>query len=103
MKPWSIIVQAKRSHFRQMKSHATHKYWVLYRQLPLEIRQAALKQYRLWLKDPRHPSIQFKKTGSVWSARITADYRALGIMEDHTVIWFWIGNHHAYDCLLKGG
>lgn len=52
--------------------------------------------------DPHHPSIQFKKIGSVWSARVTADYRALGVMEDNTVIWFWIGNHHAYEQLLKG-
>jgi len=57
-----------------------------------------LKQ-ELRVKDPRHPSIQFKKIGLYWSARVTADYRALGITEDHTVIWFWIGNHH--ECSMK--
>ncbi|KAB2639079.1 MAG: hypothetical protein DVB26_07295 [Verrucomicrobia bacterium] len=85
-----------------MKSRATYNYWTLYRQLPVQIRHAALKQYRLWLTDPRHPSIQFKKIGLYWSARVTADYRALGITEAHTVIWFWIGNHHEYGPLLRG-
>ena len=85
-----------------MKSRATNRYWTLYRRLPLEIRRTALKQYRLWVQNPRYPSIQFKKIGSFWSARVTDDYRALGIMEDDTVIWFWIGTHHEYDQLLKG-
>lgn len=85
-----------------MKSHATNRYWSLYRGLPSEIRRATLKQYRLWLQNPRHPSIHFKKIGSFWSARITDDYRALGIMKDDTVIWFWIGTHGDYEQLLKG-
>lgn len=84
-----------------MKSRATNKYWALYWQLPVEIRRAAIKQYRLWVNDPRYPSVQFKKTGVVWSARVTADYRALGVMEGNTIIWFWIGNHREYDQLLK--
>jgi hypothetical protein len=85
-----------------MKSRATSKFWNLHRQLPAEIRKTALKQYRLWIQNPRHPSLQFKKIASFWSARITDDFRAVGIMESDTVIWFWIGTHDEYVRLLKG-
>ena len=84
-----------------MKSQATRKFWILHRRLPAEIRRLSYKQYRLWIQNPRHPSLQFKKIYSYWSARITDDYRALGIMEGDTVIWFWIGAHDEYELLLK--
>ena len=85
-----------------MKSRASSKFWALHRRLPLEIRRAAFKQYRLWLRNPRHPSLQFKKIESFWSARITDDFRALGVMDADTVIWFWIGTHDEYEQILKG-
>ena len=37
-----------------------------------------------------------------WSAKVTEDYRALGIMEGDTVIWFWVGTHDEYERLLRG-
>lgn len=70
--------------------------------LPDNIRDLAVKQYRLWIQNPRHPSIQFKKVSDYWSARITDDYRALGIMDGDTVVWFWIGRHDEYERLLGG-
>jgi hypothetical protein len=33
----------------------------------------------------------------VWSVRITLGYRALGIVDEDTITWFWIGNHQAYE------
>jgi len=84
-----------------MKSRTTRKFRAHHRRLPAEIRRAAGKQYRLWTEDPRHPSVQFKKTEAFWSARITDGYRALGIMEDDTVIWFWIGSHEEYERLIR--
>ena len=84
-----------------MKSHATEKFWKLYRDLPPPIRNTAVKQYRRWLLNPRHPSVHFKKIGTFWAARVTDDYRALGIMEADTVIRFWIGGHGEYERLLK--
>jgi hypothetical protein len=30
-------------------------------------------------------------------------YRALGLLKDDTVTWFWIGDHTEYDHLLRGG
>jgi hypothetical protein len=84
-----------------MNSHATARFWRCYGDLPAAIQGIAVKQYRLWRQDPHHPSLQFKKVaGAYWSARVTDDYRAVGIMEGDTVIWFWVGTHAAYDRLL---
>jgi len=49
----------------------------------------------------RHPSLQFKKIGPFWSARVTDDYRALAVLRDGTFYWFWIGSHAAYEELIK--
>ena len=35
--------------------------------MPLTIQKTAVKQYRLWLNDPAHPSLQFKTFGLVGS------------------------------------
>ena len=84
-----------------MKSKATASFWASYRQLPPHVRRTARKQFRLWLGDHSHPSLRFKKVGKYWSARVGAGYRAVGIMEDDTVIWFFIGKHSDYDQLLS--
>jgi hypothetical protein len=84
-----------------MNSHATEKFWQCFGRLPAEIRALATKQFRLWIREPRHPSIQFKKVAAYWSARITDNYRAVGVMDEDTVIWFWIGTHDEYERLLN--
>lgn len=84
-----------------MKSRASSKFWRLYVKLPRDVQHAANKQYELWLENHGHPSVHFKKTGLYWSARITGSYRALGIMDGETVIWFWIGNHDEYEEIMR--
>jgi len=84
-----------------MKSRATNRFWTAYSALPAKLQRRALKQYHLWLNDPRHPSVNFKNVGRYWSARVTNDYRAIGVLKGDTVIWFWIGSHDEYDRLLK--
>jgi hypothetical protein len=84
-----------------MKSRAVESFWVGFDRLPGKIQEAAKKQYSLWLQDPKHPSLRFKKVGDYWSARVTGTYRAVGIMDGDTVIWFFIGTHAEYDHLLK--
>jgi len=62
--------------------------------LPEEIRRRARRAYLLFRKDPRHASLRFKKVdeeSDIYSVRIGLGYRALGVMEGSTVIWFWIG------------
>ncbi|NBS07631.1 MAG: hypothetical protein EBS69_09695 [Verrucomicrobia bacterium] len=79
-------------------SQATPEFWELYRALPKETRQLARKNYRLWIQDPFHPSLRFKKVGSdQWSVRIGSDYRALGAFLDDLFVWDWIGSHQEYD------
>ena len=70
--------------------------------LPPEVRSLAVKNFRLWLTDPFHPSIHFKRVGQFWSARVGSDYRALAVVAGERVEWFWIGPHSEYDRILKG-
>jgi len=84
-----------------MKSKASSKFWKAYHGLPITIQSIALKQYRLWLTNPAHPSLQFKKVQNFWSCRVTDSYRALAVMDGDTAIWFWIGSHAEYEFLLR--
>lgn len=74
-----------------------------YRRLPLEVRETARKNFRLWQADPRHPSLHFKRVRSVqplFSVRVGIGWRALALVEDDAAVWFWIGPHAEYDRLL---
>jgi hypothetical protein len=68
-------------------------------------RQEQIKRaYELWRENPAHPSIRFKKvhdTEPIYSARVDLDWRALGVLEGDTVVWFWVGPHDEYEALLK--
>jgi len=57
-----------------MKSSTTLDFWTTFASLPPAIRARATVAYRLWQHNPRHPSLQFKKTGNVWSVRIGGGY-----------------------------
>jgi len=86
-----------------VRSRATPRFWAAYRNLPSEIRELARKAYRLFRENARHPSLQFKKVhnDSIYSVRVTLGYRALGLLEDDEITWFWIGAHADYDRLLR--
>ena len=32
----------------------------------------------------------------IWSVRITLGVRSLGVLDDDTVTWFWVGDHDDY-------
>jgi hypothetical protein len=36
----------------------------------------------------------------VYAARITRDYRAVGVLHENLIAWFWIGSHSDYEKLL---
>ncbi|MGM0600716.1 MAG: hypothetical protein ACQETH_12975 [Candidatus Rifleibacteriota bacterium] len=60
----------------------------------------------MFKKDPWYPSLHFKRVHSslsVYSARISIDYRAVGVIKTDLIIWFWIGSHTDYEKLLKSG
>jgi hypothetical protein len=67
---------------------------------PLPIRKLADANYALLKRDPRHPSLQFKKVGRYWSVRVGLRYRALAVEADDGYLWFWIGSHADYDKII---
>ncbi len=66
------------------------------------MQRLADKNFALLKTDPKHPSLHFKKIGSLWSARVGLHHRALAATEGDDAIWFWIGTHSEYDRLVGG-
>lgn len=87
-----------------MKSVLTKDFLFHFRNLPNTVKEVARKNYRLWRENPMHPSLQFKRvhqTELIYSVRVGLGWRALGLLEDDTIAWFWIGSHADYDRLIK--
>lgn len=83
-----------------MKSATLPSFWKAYSNLDPSIRRRARKAYHLWAQNPFHPSLYFKCINSqenIWSARVTLGYRAVGVLDEDTITWFWIGNHDEYE------
>ncbi len=86
-----------------MKSRTTLQFRQLFAHLPIQVQKQARKAYRQFKQNPNYSSLRFKKVHpilSIYSARINKDYRAVGQLEEDTVIWFWIGSHTEYEMLL---
>jgi mRNA-degrading endonuclease RelE of RelBE toxin-antitoxin system len=86
-----------------VKSTARPSFWRAYERLDTKTREAARKAYRLFERDPSHPSLQFKKLGGherVWSVRISDQYRAIGERHGDSISWAWIGTHNEFDKLF---
>ena len=86
-----------------MKARTTKSFWKHYWALPPEIRQRAQQAYTLWRDNPSHPSLfkRVKESQPLYSVRIGLGYRALGLLKEGAVTWFWIGGHDKYDRLIK--
>ena len=87
-----------------MRSRTTREFRKSFARLPQRIQAQARDAFKLFLQDPQHPSLRFKRIHSarpIFSVRITIDYRALGIQEGDVIFWFWIGGHEDYDKLLS--
>ena len=84
-----------------MKHRATPRFWACYRALPHDVQQLADRSYEMLTRDPRHPSLHFKKIGRLWSARVGLHYRALAVDADTELLWVWIGTHAEYDRMLQ--
>lgn len=77
-----------------MKSKTISRFWKYYAELPKVIQKQAKEVYKLFMVDPFHPSLHFKRIHSsrpIFSVRITKDYRAVGIIQNNEIIWYWIG------------
>lgn len=87
-----------------MKSSITKEFRKRLSQLPSAVQEQVDKAYALWVKDSSHPSLQFKRVSQrqpIYSVRISLNYRALGLLENDHIYWFWVGPHAEYDELLK--
>jgi len=87
-----------------VNSRVTEKFLSCFAVLPDPIQAQARKAYRLWRQNPAHPSLLFKKVHAhqpIYSARVALGWRVLGLLEDDTIYWFWIGSHADYDRLLQ--
>jgi hypothetical protein len=86
-----------------MISRTTERFRAAYAALPAAIQQQAREAYRLFRQNPTHPGLRFRQvhpTRPIYSARINLQYRAVGIRDADTMIWFWIGPHDEYERLL---
>ena len=87
-----------------MRSYTRQSFWDAYRRFPERIRRQARESYRFFALNPRHPSLEFKRVSrrrSVYSVRVSVAYRALGVLNDDDIVWFWIGPHREYERLLR--
>lgn len=87
-----------------MKSVTTERFRKAMDKLPLDIQKRARQIYKTWLQNNHHPSLHFKqihKTELIYSVRVGLSYRAVGLIEDDTIIWFWIGSHEEYNNLIS--
>jgi hypothetical protein len=89
-----------------MRSSASEDFWRCFDALPDAIQHKARRVYALWLDNPLHPGLHFKRVHPVepvWSARIDLNYRALGLRDDTDgIVWFWIGSHDEYERIIGG-
>ena len=83
-----------------MNHHASSAFWDCYRKLPDSIQHLADKNYELLKHDPEHPSLHYKKVGAYRSVRVGIAYRALGVEDGESIVWFWIGSHDEYERLI---
>ena len=76
-----------------MVSTTTEKFWKAYDDLSVTVQKQARASYRLFRNNPYHPSLHFKMRSSlpIYSARVNLDYRAVGTLEEDTIVWFRIG------------
>ena len=84
-----------------MRHRTTPEYWTLYDALPPKTQDLADKNFALLQRDPAHPSLNLKKVGRYWSARVGIVFRAVAVRRGDDFVWFWIGPHDEYDRLVK--
>ena len=79
----------------------TARFWTSFARLPEPVQTVARKNFELLKENPAHPSLQFKKIGNFWSARVGINYRSLAVEDGEDFICVWIGRHDEYQRLIK--
>jgi len=84
-------------------SHVTKKFRKAFQALPLSAQRQAREVYRVWKQDPYNQVFHFKQihqSKPIYSIRIGAGHRALGLKRGGLMVWFWIGSHAEYDRIM---
>jgi hypothetical protein len=85
-----------------VRHHTTTKFRGLLADLSPDLRRKASAAYEHLKANPSHLGLEFKKIGTVWSARIDSGVRALAFeVEEGHLIWFWIGHHDEYERIIR--
>ena len=79
----------------------TEQFWQRYWRLPRDVQALANKGFQLLKDNPSHPSLQWKKVGRFWSARVGLAHRALAVEDGKDYIWVWIGGHDEYERIIR--
>lgn len=86
-----------------MKHRVAAEFWNAFHDLPPRIQQLARRKSERMQQDPR--TVNLKKTGRYWSARVNRQYRAVGVdipdPDVYGVLWIWIGKHDEYERLIN--
>jgi hypothetical protein len=83
-----------------VNNHTNADFWGMYSKLPKELKAASKEKFKLFLKDPRHPSLRFKplkKDPDLWSVRVNISIRAVCYRKGEDLYWYWIGTHAEFD------
>lgn len=87
-----------------MISKARPSFWRAYTRFAPGVKARAREAYRVFEQNPDHPALRFKRLQareSLWSVRITDQYRAVGVRRGDTIEWIWIGTHNEFDHLFS--
>jgi hypothetical protein len=87
-----------------MNSRVTEGFAALFSKLPDAVKEQTRKSYHFWRQNPAHPSLHFKRIEGqeqLYSVRVGLGWRAVGLLENDTITWHWIGSHADYDKLLR--
>jgi hypothetical protein len=84
-------------------SRTTEAFRKLLAAAPAPIQAKTHSAYEFWARNPAHPSLRFKKvhdTLPIYAVRIDLDWRAVGLLQEGVMVWFWLGPHADYEKLL---
>lgn len=86
-----------------MTSYADRDFWRAFARLPKEVRNQATEAFEQFSVNPFYRSLHFKPVRGqrdVWSARVSENYRVVGLRDGDEITWTWIGTHAEYDKLF---
>lgn len=84
-----------------MTSRTTKRFRKLLAALPPHVQKQAGEAYGTWMRDPWHPSLQFKQIHAVrpiFSARIGLE--GVCVRSEDSALWYFVGSHADYERLI---